>query len=529
MRIGALQKTNKMSKPSKKLTATELKTLEEYVRSKGVIKATKRQKVLKPRTFGFDHRQNSFQKRFIADLKRYIHLCAGRRGGKTFGIIIKALKVCLAKKNALCWFIAPTLSRARNIFWGMLKKIEDQYHIGIDFNDSSLTATIIETGSEIRLTGCDDLFSANKFRGIPADLFVIDEAASFRNDVLKYLIRESIHYAMIDFADSQLILSGTPGQSPVGFFHDADERNNPSTTWSCYTWTIRDNEFFDRFVDEFGIPKANWKELAEQILEEDRREFGLSEDNSAFRREWLAEWSNDSAGMYYVFDKAKNVIPSTQLPNNLKHVIGFDVGLSVDPTAYVILGYNEQDHDEVYVIREKTLLAPVLTGKIVSELKALYDEFKPEYLIGDYAGAGQAIFDIFYERYDIHIEPCVKRGGNDKSKAGITGMMNSELHEGRLLISDTCTNLIQELQTVRWNELTKELDGSIPNDHCDALQYGWLKTYGFMHDVIKKRRSKKLAPHEQIQKEVDDWWEEDEQRTIEKQQNRDWVDDYLEE
>lgn len=476
---------------------------------------------------GFDRNIHDFQKKFIDDKSKFILLCAGRRGGKTFGIFVKATRVCESHKGAVCWFIARTRERVKEIFWQNLKDFNTMFKLGIDFDNSMLEAKF-PTGSIIKLRGCDEITDADKFRGGTKNLlFVLDEVASFRDKVLEYLMTEAIDPALNQFRQCQAIISGTPGNTKTGFFFSADQRNNPKSKWSSYTFDVLNNPYYTDWVHNDGplkgLPYENWQTLAVEHLRQIRERNGYSETNPKYLREWKAQWSTSKSDFYYLFDEQKNVIDSSQIPDDLKYVVGIDIGTRVDPTAMIVIGYNENVSQHAYVVQEITMEAPVIHTDIYKTIKDLETAYNPESFVIDFAGTGDLVIQEVSSRYDIFLEDAKKSGNVGiglKNKSGITELMNSELYEQRLLISSDCKNLIHELKTVRFDDQKKELDGSIPNDHCDALQYCWFKTSGYLHKPEKQKMSKE----ERLKQEIKQYHQAEDNKIIEErdQQQLEW-------
>ena len=453
---------------------------------------------------GFDRNLSDFQRQVIDDPSRRVLLCMGRRSGKSFAIIVKMLKNVLGKEDALCWYICPSRERAKTILWLPLKRINDQYRLGAKFNDSELTATF-KTGSQIRLIGVEDIYHSDRLRGTPADLFAIDEAASYRDVVLRYLVEEAISAAAEDFADAQIWLAGTPGNTSLGYFHDADQRNNALSEWSSYHATVLGNPFFERWRG-----KPDWQEQARQFLVNLREKKGWSESNPIFQREWLASWQTDSFNFYYSgFHASRNVIPRSVVPEHQKYIIGLDIGHRIDPTVLCVLAYNDQINRNCYAVETMKLEAPTNMEDICEAVRFLDEKYNPEDIVGDYAGGGSFIFEEVSRRFNISIKDAQK-----KKKAAITEIINSELHEGRVLIAAELTDLISEFQTIRWDYEHKIPDPAYPNDTADAFQYAFSE----VNNYLWKPAPPKVSEKERIEQEVASYWEEYDRRQDEQKE-----------
>lgn len=124
-----------------------------------------------------------------------------------------------------------------------------------------------ENGSQLIIIGNNNAADIDKLRGERISMCLLDECAHQRN--MKQLVREVISPAMKDYADSQLIMVGTPPRIPHTYIEEM--WNNNDSSFKKYHWTFQDNPF---------IPNR------ETVIEEVCKEFGIKEDNPIIQREY---------------------------------------------------------------------------------------------------------------------------------------------------------------------------------------------------------------------------------------------------
>ena len=116
-------------------------------------------------------RPHASQEPFVeSDCPRII-LRAGRRGGKTTGIAIKACKAFLAGKRVL--YATPTSEQIGRFWFEVTRSLEELIESGTVYKNE--TQHIIEfPGTEKRIRA-KTAWNANTLRGDYADLLILDE------------------------------------------------------------------------------------------------------------------------------------------------------------------------------------------------------------------------------------------------------------------------------------------------------------------------------------------------------------------
>ena len=111
------------------------------------------------------------QVEFIDSPKKRIIVRAGRRGGKTVGAAIKAVKAFLAGKRVL--YAAPTSEQVTKFWYEVTLALEELVRLGV-FKLNQSENFIEKLGTEQRIKA-KTAWNANTLRGDYADLLILDE------------------------------------------------------------------------------------------------------------------------------------------------------------------------------------------------------------------------------------------------------------------------------------------------------------------------------------------------------------------
>lgn len=385
------------------------------------------------------------RKLFVDDQSRRRVAFCGRRAGKSAGIARWLVEGCLKYPGEQCLYVAVSRANARQNLGSALERLEKQLNLGLSAKeaDGQLYWTV-PGGGRIWLAGCSDRAELEKFRGDRLARAVIDEADSLRK-WLEPLALEVIEPRLLDLG-GDLIMSGTPGAIPAGFFHQVT--TDPLSTWSVHHWTALDNPFLQDVDAYFARKKA---ELPE----------------ATFRREYMGEWVRDDEALVLRFDYGRNACAERDMPaGDWRTVIGIDLGV-VDACAWVVMRYRPGS-PETYLVRavKRAGLAPSAAAAHTEQLRR---EFPGARLIADTGGIGRAFTQEWASRYGINCEAATKT-----NKAQHLRMFAGEVASGQVKIDPfQCSTLLDEWETLQWGDDRQDLaEGS--EDHATmAAVYGW--------------------------------------------------------
>ena len=359
-----------------------------------------------------------------------------------------------------------TLNRrsAKRIIWRDLLKLNDEYKFGGKPDNTELTLTL-PNKNVIHLSGAKDEAEIEKVRGMHFRKAYIDEAQAFR-PYIKELIEDVIEPALTDYYGS-LILIGTPGPIPAGYFYDM----STGPGWSHHHWTMMDNPH---------IKRKSGKEPIETIRELATRR-GMSLSSPSILREYFGQWVKDVDSLVYQFNPETNLYTGT-LPNDLRYVFGVDIGYK-DADAIAVLGYSSSMR-KVYLVHESIKTKQDITS-LVAELKRLKDQYDPVKIVMDAGALGKKIQEEIRLRHALHTEAAEKN-----RKAEFITLLNDDLRTGKLQMPLN-SRFEEDSYLLQWDIESSgamKVSTGYHSDVCDAVLYAWRECRHFYeHDVKAKR------------------------------------------
>lgn len=395
------------------------------------------------------------QLEFALSPSRFIAAVCSRRAGKTTVCAVKAFQELLNNPNSIGIYLALTDRSVEDIFMPAVLPLVAKYKIKCKVNRDEI---IFDNGSKLLICGANHAHKIETFRGIKLLFCIIDEAASFSEKILHYLIDEIIDPALSDL-QGQLMLIGTPAAHCTGMFYDVTQ--GTENVWVVKKWTAFANPFmkvnFEKNADLFCLRKK------------------CDRSHPKFRREYLGEWcADDEALMIKPFRLAypKTLYTSEQW----RSCIGVDFGFN-DETAFSVIGW-ERNNPTTYVL-ECYGRAGMSVSEIGTELKRLRDFYKPVRIVGDPAGASKIMMQEFLDKYKIVMESAQKQ-----NKAHYIEILNDALLNGVLLLHPENTKELQkEMRHVVWNEeRTREMEG-LKCDQLDATLYGYREALAYTEKI----------------------------------------------
>lgn len=455
-----------------------------------------------------------------ADKSLRIAVGSPRQTGKSTGIMLIVLIRCLEKAMAEWVVVGLTRPSIKQIYWGPLKLLNQQFELGMQFHNQELIATL-PNGSRIRFVGADNVGEIEKLRGGRYDGVVIDECKSYPAFLFLELVHDIIEAALMA-KKGQLFVIGTPGEVLDGPFYEAtcpvpiiyrDEEGTPIRqsnapynsdpdlpyVWSLHRWTMRDNT--TRFDDGHGGTYTMW----DQALAIKKRN-GWSDNHPTWRREFLGEWvPNDNKRVFRYVPAIHDYRPLNDtrfgLPEGksaYRTVLGVDFGTR-DGTAMVVWAWSETSRDlwEIHSeVRRRDEGERLTVGEIAEWYRELEAEYGPfDGYPADPAGLATMVIDTLAEEHGVYLEPAEK-----KEKLDHIELFNNDLEAGLVHIR-AGSALSEELKAGRWDlgKLDKgkrEEDAKIPNDVSDAA------LYAFRWCNHRRAKTQLVAP----QMFSNEWW-----------------------
>lgn len=411
------------------------------------------------RTFSIEEYCFDKQLAFINDKARFKTAVCSRRAGKTIACAADLLITALSMPGDVAYI---TLSRrnAKRIIWRELIKLNKEYALGGKADNTELTITF-PNGNVIHVSGAKDEAEIDRFRGVSLRKVYIDEAQSFR-PYIRELIEDVIEPALTDYYGT-LVLIGTPGPIPAGFFYDISQ----APTWSHHAWTMQDNPHIK--LKSGKDPLEIIKELAE------RR--GLSVNSPSILREYFGQWVKDADSLVYHFDPSKNIF--YELPNDMRYVFGVDIGWK-DADAIAVLGYSESQR-KVYLVEEYIRSKNDITS-LVAQIKSLKDKYDPVKIVMDAGALGRKIQEEIRIRHSLSVEAAEKT-----RKSEFIALFNDDLRTGRFQAPKQ-SRFEEDSYLVQWDYSNPErpiVSSNYHTDIGDAVLYAWRECKHFYEQTVK--------------------------------------------
>jgi hypothetical protein len=393
---------------------------------------------------------------------------AGRRGGKTTALIAMALQAAVDTPKSIVPIVQKHLTtQAAETFWRELQAIDEKYGLKSYFQHTVRHAHL-SNGSEIHMMGADTMEAADKVRGGKFRRVIVDEAGTYRDSILKYLIESCAEPAVFDYG-GDIVLAGTPGLRAEGFFYDTV---HTFKGWEQHSWTLLENEALP--LDRALSPEAKrvWRDTELQSVLDSK---GWTWETPRFVREYLGQWCVDTAGgMFRLESYNVGQLLTLQRPT---YVLSVDVGFE-DPCAFVVLAICPGD-PHIYVVESKQL-GHLIPSACAIEIEKYMARYPGIAVVMDSGGAGKGYAEEARQTYGVPVIPARKQDKYTQIDA-----MNGDFKSGTVhIMKEANKDLIQDLRALPWNEKRTDAESGFDNHLPDALRYGlthirvWRDTQG---------------------------------------------------
>jgi hypothetical protein len=395
------------------------------------------------------------QRAFVLDESPASVAVTSRQSGKTESLATKiGLRSIAGKAHQL--YVAPTRENARNAMWGRLKQWYEDNKIAVKTNEVHLEINVPSTGSVSRLVGVPHKAQADRLRGTTLDALYIDEGAVY-GSLLQYMLNDVLEPQLM-VRNGKLSITSTPGLLMSGYFYELAQGMRGG--YSRHAWTVYDNPAIISPGDYLR------RKLADN---------GWTEQEAAYRREYLGQWCQDlNSGVYRV--GPANLY--TERPAGAwSFVLGVDLGF-VDEAAFSVLGWRVDD-PVLYVV-ESQGYAELTVSDIAERIKELREIYQPVHIVCDAGALGKTIVEELRRRHQLNVEAADKR-----DKPAMIRQVNSDLVKRMFVMPNG--RLYEQMQNLRWHPDKiglKEMDG-IPNDLCDSTLYAFKKCWHYIEKIRK--------------------------------------------
>lgn len=443
-----------MSSSSKKrirLTPNQRLALEELARRRGILPT--------PGSFRLEDYLFDKQLAFVRDPSRSKLGVTTRRAGKTISCVADLTYAALASPHSTCLYITLSRANAKRLVWPEFKKLNERFQLSGKANESELSMQF-PNGSKVYLAGAKDRTTIEDFRGLAIKLVYIDEAQSFPAYIAE-LVNDVLRPALMDHA-GQLVLIGTPGPLPSGYFFDLTNNKH----WSQHGWSFFDN------------PKLPF--LQKGISHQDELNMvlatrGVTAADPSIQREYYGRWVMDENSLVYKYNPRINHYDQLPTAPDWTFIMGVDLGFD-DADAIAVLAYSDT-HPETYLLEEL-----VTAGQDISALAEQVERLRKKYgvtkIVVDTGALGKKITEELSKRFSIPMVPAEKT-----RKVEFIELMNDALRTGKLRAKHS-SRFAQDAQKVEWDWDKSTPDRKVISDRfhsdiCEAVLYAWRESYSF--------------------------------------------------
>jgi PBSX family phage terminase large subunit len=390
------------------------------------------------------------QSQIVLDKHRYRVINAGRRFGKSTLVSWEMFGIAVSQPEARVPYYAPTRDDARDIMWGMLKKVADP--LIVDVNESRLEVIVRNKyggRSQMLLYGWESVQERGKGVGVKNNHIYFDEVSKYKGFARGW--EEILQPTLIDLKGGATFIS-----TPNGFNHfhtlynyENDPKVNEHNEWKSFHYTSYDNPFLD--VEEINQKRAS--------TTEDR-----------FAQEYLADFRKMEGLVYKEFDRAKHLFDELPQVQFIETIAGVDFGFT-HPAAVLSI---KKDYDGNYWVVDEWYHTSKTDAMIADYIAA--KQFNKVFPDPENAGGIQEL-----RNRRVNVREVIKSKGSKKN--GINVVRELFL-ANRLHIHRSCVNTIEELEIYAYppKKAGQEFDDEEPlkeNDHAmDALRYALMMDSG---------------------------------------------------
>jgi hypothetical protein len=398
------------------------------------------------------------QTAFVNDNKQFIAAQCSRRAGKSNGLALRFFLTMERHPKSQCIYLALTKDSAKDIMWPVLKELDETYKLDCAFQESKLIVTH-PNGATLRLYGADQKNFTRRLKGQKSPGIGVDEAQDFGTH-LESLLNDVLTPMMVDYADSWLAVTGTPGPVPQGYYFEITHEGKYN--YSVHKWTLLDNPHLhepEKFLSGL-IERYQWEA-----------------DHPTLLREWRNNWKLDVESLWIRYKESVNHYDELPQVKQWNHILGIDIGYR-DSDAIAVLGYSEEVR-ETYLIEELVTPKQDITS-LIEQIVMMQSKYSPVKTVIDQGGLGLKIAEEMRRRHSISIDPADK-----KLKSENVGTLNDELRIGKLKArKDSRFAQDSYLIQIDWDKTTPDkivIKKDPHSDIIDAVLYAHKESYAFTH------------------------------------------------
>jgi len=413
------------------------------------------------KTVELEYSPYDYQRAVHFDDHRYKLIVGGRRVGKSKMALMELIKHCLELPKANAWWVAPTISMAREIGWEEFKEYRDDLEPAIESVHETLLRVKFKNGSSISFKGADN---ERSLRGRGLTYLVIDEAAFIDPDIWTRALRP----ALSDRNGKAMLISTPNGRN--WFYSQAAVASNDEM-WLYDHW-------------------PTWKNPL--ITEDELRQAAQTVSEMDFRQEYLAEFITKEGLVYDGFSEENIIDPGFPSAHDWDIYLGMDFGYA-NPTAVSFMAVNNIQQqiiqfDELYVTRKSIDQIEELIVEKLAEHKLSRDSVKE--ILTDPAGNAAELSSGISPVDFLRMSPLRWHVSNKGSEiapgiALVRSFIKSADGTRRFFVTNNCRETIRSLsgytyskESQRYETIKEEALKDGLHDHmCDAIRYFFVNVF----------------------------------------------------
>ena len=297
-------------------------------------------------------------------------------------------------------------------------------------------------GHRLRIVGLNDSNAEERLRGLNAYKIIGDEVSTWGKE------------------NFDRVIGRLRGKTPQGWKHGLVGTTNPDSP-SHWLWkTIQESPDINyiKWTEHDNITSG-----AREYYEKLRNRY---RNNSAYYKRYvLGEWASAEGLVYTEFNDRHHVLSVTDVEKLMPHFVSFKLGVdfgTTNPTAILLIGVTESQE---YVVIREVYMREATLSRVCNEIRNIVIEFHNNLKKVFIDPSAKVLIQELKSQGMLNIY------GADNSVMNGINYVKDLFSQDRLYISESCTNLIDELYTYAFSDkdgvnVIKE------NDHaCDALRY----------------------------------------------------------
>lgn len=374
---------------------------------------------------------------------------------EAFGVYLLNLNSYTTKRFSFALVGITQKSVKRNLCNEMSKVFGKDFRYDSSLVDGMARDAVL-FGHSLFIIGLRDAGAEGRIRGLTDILGMIHDEVSLCSEEHFKLIRARIRGAKLppevpaEYRNKWYIGSTNPDVPTHWILKQAEPDKDGKRVIELVKWTM-DDAIWDG-ADEYY-----------EGLKLDYRDY-----EALYKRFILGEWTGNNLQVYPQFNRKLHVVEADEWDIDYKQMrrtfLAVDYG-SNHPTAVLLISLT---YDGEYIVSREIKLTTTAPSDIVNKISLLYQELSNE---------GVTLAPMYIDPSAAALKDELRKVGIDymnaknSHKDGIA-TVRSFLSLSKLIIFDTCTNLVNEFYSYQFKNENSDDVVKLDDDFVDALRYG---------------------------------------------------------